>query len=217
MAISDQKFLSGRGDESDSFVVDIERLYHGTDKDISANSRISQHDTFSLDLERLSHGTDKVSSPKSRITRENMMQRSFSRKGSQRGERISNTKMAASNDKAIDTAAANGDMSPKGGGGGGGDSLAEKAIKIPMGNAAVEAMNKQTQMMMMSIESRCPSNNSTTRKRQGGNRPPAWIVSPRMVVVFFATLSSIGTILLIYFTLSIRKLGEEDFSQALVQ
>ncbi|XP_043705496.1 uncharacterized protein LOC122655360 [Telopea speciosissima] len=197
MAISHQEGLQGRGDEPDCFIVDIERLSHGTDKYISANSKITQHDSFATDI-------DRDSSANSRIPR------SFSRKGSHRGDR---------NVKAIDTAAANGDISFKGGiDGGVSVSLAENSITVPMGTASVEAMNKQAQavkmMMMMNGESRCIS---SPRRRHGSKRAGAWVIGPRMVLAFFATLSSMGTILLIYFTLSIGKTGEEDLSQALLQ
>ncbi|XP_042516920.1 uncharacterized protein LOC122091146 isoform X2 [Macadamia integrifolia] len=173
MAISDQESLPDKGDKIDSFVVDIERLSHVTDKDISPNSRIT---------------------------------RSFSRKGSHRGERKNSIAMATSQDKAIDTVPTNGDSSSKGGGG---FSTGENSITVPlMVNPVAEAMNKQAQvMMMMNSEGRFS-------RRLSGKRPPAWLVGPRTVFVFFATLSSMGTILLIYFTLSMSKLAEDDLSGA---
>ncbi|KAE8689711.1 Detected protein of unknown function [Hibiscus syriacus] len=39
--------------------------------------------------------------------------------------------------------------------------------------------------------------------------PPPWLLDPKRVLMLFATLSSIGTILLIYFTLSMSKNGDQ--------
>ncbi|CAA2934299.1 Hypothetical predicted protein [Olea europaea subsp. europaea] len=58
--------------------------------------------------------------------------------------------------------------------------------------------------------------NRATERKFGGKRlgfrrsSPFWTVDPRRILFFFATLSSVGTILLIYFTLSIRKLEGND-------
>ncbi|XP_042486759.1 uncharacterized protein LOC122066985 [Macadamia integrifolia] len=184
MAISHQEGLLGRGDdEPDSFVVDMERLCHGTDKDISPNSRIT---------------------------------RSFSRKGTHKGERKSNATIAASNDKATDTVATNGDISFRGDGGVIDVNLAEKSTTVPRGTASVEPTNKQARAMrmVMNNENRAIS----SPRRHGAKRPlAAWLIGPRTVLAFFATLSSMGTILLIYFTLSMAKHGEDDPSPALIQ
>ncbi|MBA0723486.1 hypothetical protein Golax_004063 [Gossypium laxum] len=40
--------------------------------------------------------------------------------------------------------------------------------------------------------------------------PPPWLLDPRRILMLFATLSSMGTILLIYFTLSIRKMNGDE-------
>ncbi|XP_074270042.1 uncharacterized protein LOC141593015 isoform X2 [Silene latifolia] len=37
--------------------------------------------------------------------------------------------------------------------------------------------------------------------------PPSWFYDPKKILLFFATMSSMGTMLLIYFTLSINKRG----------
>ncbi|CAA7394490.1 unnamed protein product [Spirodela intermedia] len=47
-------------------------------------------------------------------------------------------------------------------------------------------------------------------RRTHGRRAAAPWLHPRRVLVFFATLSSMGTILLLYFTLSMGKMGEGD-------
>ncbi|KAG5580756.1 hypothetical protein H5410_051383 [Solanum commersonii] len=45
-------------------------------------------------------------------------------------------------------------------------------------------------------------------RRSSSSSP--WTIDPRRILIFFATLSSMGTILLIYFTLSMTKLNGED-------
>ncbi|KAJ4977382.1 hypothetical protein NE237_002488 [Protea cynaroides] len=177
MAIADQESLPDTGDNLDSFVVDIERLSHVTDTDISPNSRITEEKGKSFKFQ---------------------LQRNLSRKGSHRGERKN-----SSATEAIDTTAANGDVSSKGGG-------ITVPIAVPMGNPAAEAMNKQGQVMMTMKNNE--SRTTSSSRRHGGKRPLAPLIGPRTVVVFFATLSSIGTMLLLYFVLSMGRLSEDDLS-----
>ncbi|PPS18386.1 hypothetical protein GOBAR_AA02187 [Gossypium barbadense] len=40
--------------------------------------------------------------------------------------------------------------------------------------------------------------------------PPPWLLDPKRILMLFATLSSMGTILLIYFTLSISKMNGDE-------
>uniref|UniRef100_A0A0D9WZQ4 Uncharacterized protein n=1 Tax=Leersia perrieri TaxID=77586 RepID=A0A0D9WZQ4_9ORYZ len=44
------------------------------------------------------------------------------------------------------------------------------------------------------------------KSRRLGRQPAPWL-DPRRVVFFFATLSSVGTLILLYFTLSMSKMG----------
>ncbi|RZC31648.1 hypothetical protein D0Y65_002482 [Glycine soja] len=55
-------------------------------------------------------------------------------------------------------------------------------------------------------ESKC----SITR-RNSFRRPSSWAIDPKRVLLFFATLSSMGTMLLIYFTLTISKQSAEEY------
>ncbi|XP_021599940.1 uncharacterized protein LOC110605615 isoform X2 [Manihot esculenta] len=64
--------------------------------------------------------------------------------------------------------------------------------------------NTTSSNMNASIEDRF------TIRRNSFKRPPSWAIDPKRILFFFATLSSIGTILLIYFTLSTAKLGADD-------
>ncbi|KAL6657928.1 hypothetical protein ACP70R_005708 [Stipagrostis hirtigluma subsp. patula] len=47
------------------------------------------------------------------------------------------------------------------------------------------------------------------KSRRLGRRPAPWL-DPRRVVLLFATLSSVGTLILLYFTLSMSKTGAAD-------
>ncbi|KAK4755051.1 hypothetical protein SAY87_008808 [Trapa incisa] len=55
-------------------------------------------------------------------------------------------------------------------------------------------------------EGRCVRRNSFRR----ASMSPWWILDPKRILLIFATLSSIGTIMLIYFTLSIGKPNSAD-------
>ncbi|PKA46396.1 hypothetical protein AXF42_Ash020287 [Apostasia shenzhenica] len=46
-------------------------------------------------------------------------------------------------------------------------------------------------------------------RRHAGRRPSPWL-DPRRVLVFFATLSSMGTLILLYFTLFMGKFHDDD-------
>ncbi|CAJ1925079.1 unnamed protein product [Sphenostylis stenocarpa] len=55
-------------------------------------------------------------------------------------------------------------------------------------------------------ESKC----SITR-RNSFRRPSSWALDPKRVLLFFATLSSMGTMLLIYFTLTSKKQSSDEY------
>ncbi|XP_010538011.1 PREDICTED: uncharacterized protein LOC104812510 isoform X2 [Tarenaya hassleriana] len=57
-------------------------------------------------------------------------------------------------------------------------------------------------------ERRLAFSKKTSLKRS----PTSWILDPKKVVLFFATLSSVGSILLIIFTLSMTKSSGEDIT-----
>lgn len=61
-----------------------------------------------------------------------------------------------------------------------------------------------------SLSSPLPESRHSGKRFGQRNSPTAWSIDPRKILMFFATLSSFGTILLIYFTLSMGKLNGND-------
>ncbi|XP_068639191.1 uncharacterized protein [Aristolochia californica] len=116
----------------------------------------------------------------SHVVGKDLTSRSLSRKGPQRGERKLRQKET--------------DDSPSKGGLGGGVCAAEKVVVIPVGGTTT---------------SDPATNMESSRSRRYCNRRSSWI-DPKRVLLLFATLSSMGTIILIYFTLSMGKINGDD-------
>ncbi|WRX25904.1 hypothetical protein QQP08_018391 [Theobroma cacao] len=55
-----------------------------------------------------------------------------------------------------------------------------------------------------------PESRFSLRRNSFRRSHPPWQLNPKRILFFFATLSSLGTILLIYFTLSISKMNGEE-------
>ncbi|WCJ20300.1 hypothetical protein M5689_002542 [Euphorbia peplus] len=173
-----------RTDKSENFVIDMENFSHGgiSNKDMNNNNN-----------------------PNSRIT----LQRSLSRKGSSRGGGGSNggggsdTPVPASSSSPRAAALV-------------GSSMPEKATLVAAVPADHSINNPHThhQITINTTSSNIMNTSSESRfaiRRNSFKRPPfSWAIDPKRVLFFFATLSSMGTILLIYFTLSIGKFGDED-------
>ncbi|KAF5474724.1 hypothetical protein F2P56_006596 [Juglans regia] len=157
-------------DQSDSFVIDMESLSPGANKEITANSRIT-------------------------------LQRSLSRKGSQRaGEKKIipiTTAAAADRDPVLATSSPRGSTTPE-------KSMAVGTIDNPSSPQLHHQITITTgNNINTPTESRCIS------RRNSFRRSP-WVLDPKKILFLFATLSSMGTILLIYFTLSIAKLNAKE-------
>ncbi|KAL3522053.1 hypothetical protein ACH5RR_014887 [Cinchona calisaya] len=167
-------------------------------------------DSFIVDIERFaSHlntttTTDKDVKANSRIT----LLRSLSRKGSQQRGAEKKSNGIINNERDNGSLA----ISPRVSFGG---STSEKPMVVTVG-AAEHSHNPQVHnpitIMTGSLgpaESTC----STVSTRFGFRRsssPSRTIIDPRRILFFFATLSSMGTILLIYFTLSMNKFNGHD-------
>ncbi|CAN0852476.1 hypothetical protein LINGRAHAP2_LOCUS5328 [Linum grandiflorum] len=166
--------------------------------------RSSPSDNFVIDMmEDLSHNKD--SYPSSRIT----LQRSLSRKGLIRG----------SEKKAVveSVVAASACSSPRSGAAlVGSSSTPEKGIAaVGQGNhqitiTSVAGGNIKATAAAGSEQGRCTPRRNSFKRCQA-----SWLLDPRKVVIFFATLSSMGTLLLIYFTLSIGKVQSEAAAAAM--
>ncbi|PIA31909.1 hypothetical protein AQUCO_04700047v1 [Aquilegia coerulea] len=167
-----------------------------SDQDDNSLGTTEMSDSFIVDIENLSIGSVKDISANSRIS----LQRNLSRKGSQRGER-NKTTLASS---GVTDGTSNACLTA-----GGCDSdtsiLSPKVSLEPK-----EQINKQPQQTItITAENRCSSGRRYFKQRTSS------CIDPRRVLFFFATLSSMGTIILLYFTLSIGKFsGDNNSTQA---
>ncbi|PSS10344.1 Flocculation protein [Actinidia chinensis var. chinensis] len=164
-------------------------------------------DSFTVDTERLSRLSNKDITENSRIT----LQRSFSRKGSQQPgseKKINSSNNSHERDTNFTSlgsprAALTGPSTP------------EKPVVVTVGTAdhsTATQVHHQITIVTGNIGGRTTTESRCTTKRLSFRRSPpsSWTIDPRRILFFFATLSSIGTMLVIYFTLSMGKLGEDD-------
>ncbi|KAK5826203.1 uncharacterized protein LOC108485481 [Gossypium arboreum] len=157
-----------------------------------------QSDSFVINMESFSHGGfNKEVNPNSRITR------SLSRKGSQRGDKktiIPNHTNSNDMDSLVSTS------SPRG------SSMPEKPRTVVAG-ATDPATNQQVhhQITITTGNIAAATESRFSLRRNSFRRyPPPWLLDPKRILMLFATLSSMGTILLIYFTLSISKMNGDE-------
>ncbi|CAI9087748.1 OLC1v1021904C1 [Oldenlandia corymbosa var. corymbosa] len=174
---------------SDSFVVDIERFasHFATDKDINANSRIT-------------------------------LQRNLSRKGSQQqrgGAAEKKSNFTTNGDRENGSLAISPRASLLHGG-----STPEKPMVVMVGATDHHAHNPQVHNPITIVTGSLAGGaaamaegkgvTSTISRKFSFRRSSSAFFDPRKILLFFATLSSMGTILLIYFTLSMNKLNGVD-------
>uniref|UniRef100_A0A6N2L1H9 Uncharacterized protein n=1 Tax=Salix viminalis TaxID=40686 RepID=A0A6N2L1H9_SALVM len=158
-------------------------------------------DSFVIDMESFSHGINKDINTNPRIT----LQRNLSRKGSPRGGGGGGEKKIHSNISHLcDREAIVASASPRG------PSTPEKAAAVTVGtpdHSSSPQVHHQITVTTGTIngtpDGRCIRRNSFKRSS------PSWVLDPKRVLFFFATLSSMGTMLLIYLTLSIGKLDTD--------
>ncbi|XP_027105053.1 uncharacterized protein [Coffea arabica] len=165
-------------------------------------------DSFIVDIERFaSHlSTDKDINANSRITR------SLSRKASQQrgGEKKSNP--IANGEKGYGSIASSPRASLLQGGS---SSTPEKPMVLVVGateHSHSPQVHNPITIVTGSLAGPTESRISTASRRFSLRRSssPSWTVDPRRILFIFATLSSMGTILLIYFTLSMNKFTGHD-------
>ncbi|XP_049382471.1 uncharacterized protein LOC125846840 isoform X2 [Solanum stenotomum] len=163
----------------------------------------TKSDSFVVDMERFSHIIEKDINANSRITR------NLSRKGSFRsGEKKTNSN--AVNDKDTNFTA----NSPRASSLLGGGITPEKPMAL---TTSSDQHTPQTHNHQITIVAGHGAAAAATESKIGGRRfsfrrSTNWTIDPRRILLFFATLSSMGTMLLIYFTLSIAKLNGEDLA-----
>uniref|UniRef100_A0A0V0HKM9 Putative ovule protein n=1 Tax=Solanum chacoense TaxID=4108 RepID=A0A0V0HKM9_SOLCH len=164
----------------------------------------TKSDSFVVDMERFSHIIEKDINANSRIT----LQRNLSRKGSFRsGEKKTNSN--AVNEKDTNFTA----NSPRASSLVGGGVTPEKPMALTTSSDQHTPQTHNHQITIVAGHGAA----SATESKIGGRRfsfrrSTNWTIDPRRILLFFATLSSMGTMLLIYFTLSIAKLNGEDIA-----
>ncbi|KAL8228200.1 hypothetical protein R6Q57_015784 [Mikania cordata] len=160
-------------------------------------------DSFTVDMEPFTHLTNKELHPNSRIIK------SLSRKESQKGSDKKMNTNCAMND-------GNGDViySPK-----------EKLMLLDQTNMSCPQVHHQitivtgsttatTTTSAMTIKSPVTPTKSSVILKRSRSFKQSSIISPRRILMFFATLSSLGTVVLICLTLSMSRFNEDDTSHA---
>ncbi|XP_031130780.1 uncharacterized protein LOC116032395 isoform X2 [Ipomoea triloba] len=154
-------------------------------------------DSFVVDMERFSNNLlEKDLAANSRIK----LQRSLSRKGSVRSSERKPNPNAANENPIIAT-------SPRAA-----PSTPEKLTVVTMGATDNSASQPHNQITIMAGGA-TPAESKLGGRRFSFRRPsssPSWTIDPRRILLFFATLSSMGTMLLIYFTLSMGNLSGDE-------
>ncbi|KAF7150806.1 hypothetical protein RHSIM_Rhsim02G0112300 [Rhododendron simsii] len=181
ISVSDQtNRLQCTNFESDSFIVDVERLSLLADKDATTAS--------------------------SRSTK------SLSRKASQHksAEKMINTNTGNEKDTGVVAS-----ISPPRVG----DSTPEKPMVVTVATTKDQPMSPGVHHQITIVTGNVGTCNAAGERRSwsDGKRfnfsrrsSPSWAVDPKRILLFFATLSSMGTILLIYFTLSMGRQSGVD-------
>ncbi|KAH0778143.1 hypothetical protein KY290_004570 [Solanum tuberosum] len=158
-------------------------------------------ESFVVDMEHISHHlVEKEINANSRIT----LQRNHSRKGPLKKQNFNDVNEKDTNLMAI---------SPKGA------SMHEKSMVITSDHSTPHVHNQNTSVVATSsgaattttttaIDGKVAVSKRFNFRRSSSSSP--WTIDPKRILIFFATLSSMGTILLIYFTLSMTKLNGED-------
>lgn len=158
-----------------------------------------RRDNFVVDVARLSHIMTT-----NELTANSNFSRSLSRKGIQQKSSERKTKSIIDYEKESKIVAS---ASPKATLGGA--SMLEKPLAGPLDRAqAHHQITITTTGGGGGAESRSPAKRHSFRRSQN-----SWAFNPRKIFLVLATLSSMGTILLIYFTLSLNKSSGDDSAQ----
>lgn len=168
-------------------------------------------DSFVVDMERLSLITEKDITPNSRLPR------NFSRKVSSQKKNMETTiNPSTSNEKDAGVVAST--SSPRAPSAV--DGRPEKPMVVTVETTKDQPTSPHVHHQITIMTGNVGVRNAGERRWSDGKRfsfrrsSPSWAVDPRRILLFFATLSSMGTILLICFTLSISK-QSGDASDAL--
>ncbi|GAV73659.1 hypothetical protein CFOL_v3_17142 [Cephalotus follicularis] len=152
-------------------------------------------DSFVIDMDTFSQGNNKYVTANSRIK----LQGSLSRKGSQRGgQKKSNVNSnTTANENVISPSKES--------------RIAEKPAVMAVGptdNGSDPQVHHQITITNGNI-SAITESRFALRRNSFKRSTLTWVFDPKRVLFFFAMLSSMGTILLIYFTLSVSKFNAD--------
>ncbi|GLT76490.1 hypothetical protein SLA2020_481430 [Shorea laevis] len=151
-------------------------------------------DSFVIDMESFSHGPNNDTNQNSRIT----LQRSLSRKGFQRIEKKINSNATANDrDSLVGCSPTKGSNMP------------ETPVGVAVGTTVDHGGSNICSPQVHHQITMMPGSITTTRRNSFKRSASPWL-DPKKVLLIFATLSSVGTILLIYFTLSISKMNGDE-------
>ncbi|CAM9000711.1 unnamed protein product [Rhodiola kirilowii] len=193
-----QTFQAGTGEIRGYDEIGTQRISVVSDQSNGFHCNQEKSDSFVVDIEGLNHSVDTNSS--SRITR------NLSRKGSLRGAGEKRTGSSPTSNERDGSLLSVGSSSPKA------STVGSGMPEVPLGTAVGTAPSHH--QITITAENIGPNNAeskwSNRRSYSFRRPPPTWAVDPRKILLFFATVSSMGTILLIYFTLSMSKAGIED-------
>ncbi|KAL4387596.1 hypothetical protein GQ457_09G001570 [Hibiscus cannabinus] len=172
-----------------------EKIISPEKKSVSDHINAGKPDSFVIDMESFIHGvTNKENNPNSRFPR------SLSRKGSLRGDKkdVNNSNSTSIANDHRDSFVSS--SSPHGGSPEKLAVVAEETVEHPGNNPKT---HHQITFASTNIGAATESRLMSLRKNSFKRSSPPWLLDPKRILLFFATLSSMGTILLIYFTLSI--------------
>ncbi|XP_048322021.1 uncharacterized protein LOC107419494 isoform X2 [Ziziphus jujuba] len=190
-------------------------MVHGLDEKLGTEKiSVSDHingfdyntdksDSFVIDMGSFSNGANKDATANSRIT----LQRSFSRKGSQRvsEKKLNSHSNANDKDSTIAIPTSRGALV--------GSSTPEKAAAVAVGtvdNLSSSSPQTHHQITITAGNISTSTDGRCVVRRNSFRRSSSWGLEPKKVLLFFATLSSMGSILLIYFTLSMSKYSADE-------
>ncbi|KAE9596464.1 hypothetical protein Lalb_Chr16g0376351 [Lupinus albus] len=157
---------------------------------ISSEPIMMKQDSYVIDMDVFSSPTTIAQSPNSRT----ILQRSLSRKVNGNGTTLHDK------DNVPTT------FSPRGGS----CSTAEKGGVVSTDHSMNPHIHHQITIMSGTTTTTTASENKCIIRRNSFRRVSSWGMDPKRVLLFFATLSSMGTMLLIYFTLTISNQNADD-------
>ncbi|KAH6764602.1 hypothetical protein C2S51_015851 [Perilla frutescens var. frutescens] len=163
---------------------------------------MSVSDSFVVDIEGFSHLTETEINANSRVYS------NHSKKGVIKGgggkKKINST---AANQRTAAALEASTTATLHGG------RASEKSVVAALGatdHATNPKIHHQISIKKGSLNSPPPESRQGVRRFRHRHSPSAWSIDPKKILMLFAILSSFGTVLLIYFTLSMSKLNGDD-------